>query len=578
MNLKYCTAVLALLTLGIVPASSFGPRGGGGHGGGGGRPQARQAPHPTPSHSRPAPRPTQTPKPAPRPAPAARPANNPRPSLGPAHTPKPAPRPAVNVPKTRPNPPSVMPKIGSGDDRPAIGGKTRPAPLPIGPGGKDRPVFPDGKGGKGGLFPDGKGGKDRPIFPDGKDGKGGLFPDGKGGKDRPIFPDGKDGKGGLFPDGKKDWPDGKKDGWRPDRPIRPDVDRPIIGGGNNNTIINRPGGGNNNTIVNRPNTNIGNRVVNNNVNNINVNQWNQYNQRVYAGRPGWATPANWNRPWYGGRPAWYYSRPWYNYHAGWHHGFWNFWSAPPAIWFGGGVAAGWLMSPGDTFVYSNPYYVVPPPSTTVVVQQPNYAEPLPAPTPTQRLAAYPPDPEVGEDGTADLKPTDAPPPTATDDPTVTDANKTFDAAREAFKQGQYARAQELADQAIKELLSDGTLHEFRSLALFAQGKYKDAAAGLYAVLAAGPGWDWDTMRALYPNTETYTTQLRALEAFVGKEPSAGYGHFLLAYHYLVVVDKAAAVRQFQDVVKVQPDDKLSAALVKALTSDPAKDGPPMPGK
>ena len=109
----------------------------------------------------------------------------------------------------------------------------------------------------------------------------------------------------------------------------------------------------------------------------------------------------------------------------------------------------------------------------------------------------------------------------------------------------------------------------RSLALFAQGNYKDAAAGLYAVLAAGPGWDWDTMRALYPATETYTTQLRALEQFVGKEPAAGYGHFLLAYHYLVVGDKDAAVRQFQDVVKVQPEDKLSAALAKALTSDPA---------
>ncbi|HVK13828.1 MAG TPA: tetratricopeptide repeat protein, partial [Gemmataceae bacterium] len=379
--------------------------------------------------------------------------------------------------------------------------------------------------------------------PDGKGGKGGLFPDGKGGL-RP------DGKGGWRPDG--------KDGLRPDRPIRPDINRPIINGG-----------GNNNTIINRPNTNIGNRVVNNNYNNINVNQWNQYNQRVYGGRPWWGTPAYWNKPWYGGRPAWYYSRPWYNYHVGWHHGFWNFWSAPPAIWFGTGVAAGWLMSPGDTFVYSNPYYVVPPPSTTtVVVQQPNYAEPLPSPTPTQRLAAYPPDPEVGADGTADLKPTDAPPPTAADDPTVTGANKTFDAAREAFKQGQYARAQELADKAIQELPSDGTLHEFRSLALFAQGKYKDAAAGLYAVLAAGPGWDWDTMRALYPVAETYTAQLRALEQFVGTEPAAGYGHFLLAYHYLVVGDKDAAVRQLQDTVKVQPDDKLSAALVKALTTDP----------
>jgi hypothetical protein len=36
------------------------------------------------------------------------------------------------------------------------------------------------------------------------------------------------------------------------------------------------------------------------------------------------------------------------------------------------------------------------------------------------------------------------------------------------------------------LPSDATLHEFRGLTLFAQGNYKDAAATLYAVLAAGP--------------------------------------------------------------------------------------------
>ena len=73
-------------------------------------------------------------------------------------------------------------------------------------------------------------------------------------------------------------------------------------------------------------------MISNNVNNVNVNQWNQYNQRINAGRPGWATPANWNRPWYGNKPAWMWSRPWYNYHAGWHHGFWNYWGTPPAVW------------------------------------------------------------------------------------------------------------------------------------------------------------------------------------------------------------------------------------------------------
>jgi len=163
---------------------------------------------------------------------------------------------------------------------------------------------------------------------------------------------------------------------------------------------------------------------------------------------------------------------------------------------------------------------------------------------------------------------------------LTDANKLFDNARAAFKQGDYAKAQELADKAIELLPSDATLHEFRALALFAQKKYKEAAAGLYAVLAAGPGWNWETMSKLYANADTYTKQLRGLEAYMREHPKDAYGHFLQAYHYLVLGSKDAAVQQLKQVVQLEPKDKLSAALVKALTSGEAApaDGPPQPGK
>jgi cytochrome c-type biogenesis protein CcmH/NrfG len=154
---------------------------------------------------------------------------------------------------------------------------------------------------------------------------------------------------------------------------------------------------------------------------------------------------------------------------------------------------------------------------------------------------------------------------------VVQANKKFDAARDAFMQGDYAEAQTLAEKAIDLLPSDATLHEFRALTLFAQGHYKDAAATLYAVLAAGPGWDWETMRGLYPDEETYIRQLRKLEEYVRKNPESGYGHFVLAYQYLVLDAMDAAVKQLQEVVRVQPEDKLSAALFDALTTPaPAK--------
>ena len=101
------------------------------------------------------------------------------------------------------------------------------------------------------------------------------------------------------------------------------------------------------------------------------------------------------------------------------------------------------------------------------------------------------------------------------------------------------------EQAIAALPSDAALHEFRALTLFAQGKYTEAAAALYAVLAAGPGWDWKTMSDLYPDNDTYTAQLRALEEYVKDNRKDPQVRFLLGYNYMVLDDRAAAAEQWQ---------------------------------
>jgi hypothetical protein len=378
--------------------------------------------------------------------------------------------------------------------------------------------------------------------------------------------------------------------WIDSKPIRPNPDRPGWNGGGvppsggdnrpNRPINpdNRPINSDRPIINNRPDVNIGNRFVQNNVNNVNVNQWNQYNTQVNANRNWYNHPSNWNRPWYGGLPASYWGRPWSNYHYGWHSGYWNYWSTQPAIWSGAVATAGFLASPGDTYVYSNPYYVQPVSTTVVVPTTLDYSSPIPSPPPDQVLDAYPPEPTQTADGLLPDASNEAPPAPSREDPTVNDANKQFDAARTAFKEGDYAKAQESVEKAIALLPSDATLHEFRGLTLFAQKQYKEAAAGLYAVLAAGPGWNWETMSKLYPNADTYTKQLRALEAYTGEHPKDASAHFLQAYHYLVLGSKDAAVQQLKEVVQLQPDDKLSTALVKALTAgDSAPAGaPPKP--
>jgi tetratricopeptide (TPR) repeat protein len=299
------------------------------------------------------------------------------------------------------------------------------------------------------------------------------------------------------------------------------------------------------------------------------NRWGRGGRQVGAPRSWYSEPRNWGRSWWGGRPAWTWGRPWYWQHARWHHGFWNYWVNPPAFWFGTGLAGAWYLSPGDAFAYVNPYYVAP----AVGVPFFDYSAPLPAVPAELDAVALPPDPD-------ELADVDTPPP-APEVGLAADADRLLDDARASFRAGDYPKALELVDAAIKVTPSDPTLHEFRALTLFAQGNYQDAAAALYAVLTAGPGWDWATLREQYPDVATYTAQLRTLERFVADNPTLPYGHFVLAYHYLVTQNKDDAVRQLQEVVRLQPDDKLSATLLTSLTNPaaaPDPTSPPAPGR
>ena len=137
----------------------------------------------------------------------------------------------------------------------------------------------------------------------------------------------------------------------------------------------------------------------------------------------------------------------------------------------------------------NPYYatfVAAQPAQTTVVY--DYSQPI-------NVTAAPPDASVAES-----------------------TEQVFSAARDAFKAGDYQRALDLTDQVLKRLPTSPVVHEFRALCLFALKRYDEAAAVEYAVLSAGPGWNWSTLVGLYPDVDTYTNQLRALEAY-GPEQS-----------------------------------------------------------
>jgi tetratricopeptide (TPR) repeat protein len=160
--------------------------------------------------------------------------------------------------------------------------------------------------------------------------------------------------------------------------------------------------------------------------------------------------------------------------------------------------------------------------------------------------------------------------------TAEQATEIFDAARASFMQGDYPAALSQVNRAIALVPNDPSLHEFRGLVLFATKQYKDSAAAIYAVLSAGPGWDWTTLGSLYPNVDTYTAQLRALEAYRTSNPNSAEARFLLAYHYLTCGETDQAAAELKEVVRLNPKDQLSAQLLAGLVAAPTDGQPPQP--
>jgi thioredoxin-like negative regulator of GroEL len=233
---------------------------------------------------------------------------------------------------------------------------------------------------------------------------------------------------------------------------------------------------------------------------------------------------------------------------GWGGGGWG-WGFGTGLLFGGlgGWALGSSMWNWGYMPYSNPYYM---PSNTVVVTQPVYQNGATDPTYTPGNYNY-----------SQPLNTEAPTP----DQNVSDAAlNTFDQARQDFIAGNYPQAQSGVEKAISQLPNDAVLHEFRALCQFAQGQFAEAAATIYPVLSIQPGMDWTTLSGLYTDVNQYTAQLRALENARDANPDNAANHFLLAYFYQAMGYKDQAVTELEQVVKLQPNDTLSAGLIKAI--------------
>lgn len=273
------------------------------------------------------------------------------------------------------------------------------------------------------------------------------------------------------------------------------------------------------------------------------NHWNGGNH--WRGRRG-----NWNNSWYCGN---WFGRTgnngfWGGLATGYALGLWNnsggLYSCgyyPFGYW--GYNSLGWGLGLG-LGNYWNPYYAGGTYATYT------YAEPI--------VTAYAAEPVIVDE-------VDAPTPA--------------DEAVAEFKARDYGDALVQLDRALQNSPNDAALHEFRALVLFAMGRYDKAAETLYGVLSVGPGWDWPTLRNLYDNVDTYTQQLRRLEVAKKQDPTNPALQFLLGYHYLTCGYPQQALAAFEQVLKVQPEDKVAQEMVKMLSSvgeSPNTPTPPPP--
>jgi len=245
-------------------------------------------------------------------------------------------------------------------------------------------------------------------------------------------------------------------------------------------------------------------------------------------------------------------------HYGWYNGCWNgYWGSNwyrPLAWGAVGWGLGsWTSSWGYGGGYYNPYYSQPVAAASAPY---DYSQPV-------VVNNYISSDDATGDATAQV---------AQETPESEQATKLFDAGLAQFKSGDYRAALGNFDAALEKLPGDPVVHEVRALTLFALGDYKSAAAALNSFLSSAPGMDWTTMSSLYGNVDDYQAQLRKLEQYCTSNPNNPASAFVLAYQYLTIGSKDAAINALKVVVKNQPKDATAKRMLDAL-SPPAAPAP-----
>ncbi|HEY2250140.1 MAG TPA: tetratricopeptide repeat protein, partial [Planctomycetaceae bacterium] len=153
----------------------------------------------------------------------------------------------------------------------------------------------------------------------------------------------------------------------------------------------------------------------------------------------------------------------------------------------------------------------------------------------------------------------------------------------AFKSGDYAGAVYAWRHAALDDPQNGLVTLLLGQALFAMGKYDEAAGAIQAGMHHLPKDQWGVVvghyTELYGKTHDYTDQLRALEKAMQAKSEDPALRFLTGYQYAYLGFTERAIEQLDHAVKLAPRDEMSKQLrdtLRAKTAKPAA-GPPLPG-
>jgi tetratricopeptide (TPR) repeat protein len=114
-----------------------------------------------------------------------------------------------------------------------------------------------------------------------------------------------------------------------------------------------------------------------------------------------------------------------------------------------------------------------------------------------------------------------------------------------------------------------------ALAMFAVGKYREAAGTTQQVLMLLPQEKWgqavSDYKKLYANPQDYLDQLKNLAKAAADKPNDPALRFLLGFHYGYSGRVADAVRELNKLVQLEPKDQLGRKLRDLMADKTYKD-------